>query len=319
MQPLRDVLGGPAARACVAVAVVTAFALPRPQSAPAGRAPATLDATPCGTRSAAPRNWQHVIWIWMENTSYAEIIGNSAAPYLNRLAAVCGLATNYQAITHPSLPNYIAATSGQAWGITDDEPPSSHPLSQPSIFSQVAAKGKTWRSYEESMRSNCARSSYGRYAVKHNPAAYYLGIVHQCARWDVPMGTTSSGALSSDLRRNRLPAFSFVTPDLCDDAHDCPLATGDAWLGRWVPAILASPGYQSGTTVLIVTFDEGSDTSNQVATIVVSPSTPPGTRSSVPFNHYSLLRTTEQLLGISSFLGQAGDPATATMRAAFHL
>ncbi len=99
----------------------------------------------------------------------------------------------------------------------------------------------TWRSYEESMPSNCDLSSAGRYAVKHNPAAYYVDIRSRCARWDAPMATTSSGRFLSDLRRDRLPSFSFVAPNLCDDMHDCPIATGDAWLHRWIARIVASP------------------------------------------------------------------------------
>jgi len=99
--------------------------------------------------------------------------------------------------------------------------------------------------------------------------------------------------------------------------HDCSVATGDAWLKRWVPRILASSAYASGTTALFITFDEGSGSSNHVATVVVSPTTPPGTRARSAFDHYSLLKTTEQLLGISSYLGHADD--SRSMRPAFHL
>src|SRR5919201_7009042 len=93
----------------------------------------------CGTYAsqAAPATVSHVIWIWMENHSYSEIIGSSSAPYINRLASQCGLATNFFAESHPSLPNYIAATSGSTQGITDDALPSSHPLNVSSIFGQV--------------------------------------------------------------------------------------------------------------------------------------------------------------------------------------
>ena len=82
------------------------------------------------------------------------------------------------------------------------------------------------------MPSNCDRSDSGRYAVRHNPAVYYTRIGAQCRRSDVPLGTASAGALATDLRRGTLPSFAFVTPDLCNDMHDCPIATGDAWLRR---------------------------------------------------------------------------------------
>jgi phospholipase C len=265
---------------------------------------------PCGTAVRPPARWAHVVWIWMENESYDAIVGNPSARYLNQLAAKCGLATNYSAITHPSLPNYLAATSGSDWGIADDNPPAAHPLAHPSIFSQVAAERMTWRSYDESMPAHCALSSSGQYAVKHNPAAYYAGIRRACSRWDVPL---------SDLRLDRLPSFVFVTPNVCDDMHNCSVSIGDAWLKRWVTRILASSVYGSGTTALFVTFDEGSGSSNRVATIVVSPTTPPGARARARFDHYSLLKTTEQMLGISTYLGHANDRSTRSMRPAFHL
>jgi phospholipase C len=246
----------------------------------------------------------------MENRSYEQIVGNSSAPYINDLARGCGLATNYRAITHPSLPNYVAATSGSVWGITDDDPPSAHPLSTAGIFGQIAAAGMTWRSYEQSMPTNCDRSSSGEYAVKHNPAAYYTLLRPQCVKWDVPL---------SELSLDRLPSFAFVTPNLCNDMHACSAATGDAWLRKWVGRILSSPDYGSGTTVVFITFDEGVGDSNRVATIVVSPTTPRGIRVSTPFDHYSLLKTTEQLLGIKKRLGHAGDPSTNSMRLGFHL
>ena len=86
-----------------------------------------------------------MIWIWLENHSYRQIIGSSSAPYINSLARACGLATNYKAVTHPSLPNYIAATSGETWAIADDNPPSSHPLRVESIFQQARSAEATRR------------------------------------------------------------------------------------------------------------------------------------------------------------------------------
>jgi phospholipase C len=254
----------------------------------------------------------------MENHSYSQIIGSSSAPYENSLATQCGLATNYVVTTHPSLPNYIAATSGDVWGITDDNPPASHPLSVPSIYSQVKAAGLTWRDYEESAPGNCPASSSGTYAVKHDPAPYYTGIRSDCVNWDVPLGTTSAGNLVNDINAGTLPSYSFITPNLCNDMHDCSVSTGDTWLSQIVPRILAGPNYRSGDTAVIITFDEGSG-ANPVMTLVLSPSTPAGVRSATAFNHYSLLKTTEEMLGIGTFLAHAGDAGTTSMRAAFGL
>jgi hypothetical protein len=253
---------------------------------------------PCGTSSATPAITK-VLWVWMENHDYSQIVGSSAAPYENQLATQCGLATAYTGITHPSLPNYIAATSGSTQGITDDADPSSHVLDVPSIFGQVSSK-----SYQESMPSNCAQTSSGTYAVKHNPEAYYTPVRTACNSNDVPMGDTSSGAFLSDLNSG-LPAFSFVTPNLCNDMHDCSVATGDAWLQGWLPKVFASSDYTSGHLAVFVTFDENdSSAGNHVYTAVASPYTAVGARSGTAYDHYSLLRTTEEILG-QPLLGNA--------------
>ena len=281
---------------------------------------AALPGLPCGIVTAPPQRVDHVIWIFMENKPYVAVIGSPAAPFENQLAAECGLATNYHAVSHPSLSDYIAATSGDTQGIIDDAPPAAHPLAVPSIFSQVKAAGKSWRAYEESAPGPCDPSGEtGTYAVGHNPAAYYTGIAADCAIWDLPMGSTSGGSFLSDLTDNSLPAFSLVTPDLCNDTHDCSVSTGDAWLSAWFAKISASPAYLSGSTVVFVAWDEDDGSNgNHVPLLVVSPSVPAGTQSGTAFDHYSLLKTTEQLLGLS-YLGHAGDSGTASMSSAFNL
>lgn len=261
----------------------------------------------------------------MENHSYSNIIGNtSQAPYIYTLASECGLATNYHNLSHPSLPNYVGATSGLAVSSLTPFDPDCNPTgscltSAPSIFGQ----GETWKAYEESMPSNCDPSNSGEYAVRHNPPPYFTSL-SGCGSFDVPYTQ-----LSTDLANNTLPAFSFVTPNLIDDMHDGTITAGDTWLSSNLPTILNSPEYTSGSTVVFITWDEGSggstgencstnttDSSCQVATIVVSPSTPVGTQSSTIFNHYSLLGTTEQLLGLPP-LGQAA--SSPTMTSAFNL
>jgi hypothetical protein len=285
-----------------------------PTPTPTTSTPTPTTDHPC-LGAPAPASYDSVLWIWFENK--APVVGSSAAPSFTSLAAQCGLATDYHAITHPSLPNYLAATGGSTFGVTDDNPPSSHPITAASIFSQVRSAGRAWRSYDESMPSPCALSNSGTYAVRHNPATYFTGIRTDCSAWDVPMGFTTSGAFESDLANDRLPAFAFLTPNLCNDMHDCSVSTGDAWLKAWLSKILSSPAYSRGRTALVVTFDEDDRTAgNLVSTIVVAPSVPAGTRSGQAFDHYSLLRTTEEMLG----LGQIGNAGTASsMRSAFHL
>jgi hypothetical protein len=196
-------------------------------------------------------------------------------------------------------------TSGSTQGIGDDRGPSAHPLTVPSIFSLL---GANWRALQESMSSNCDHSDSGSYAVRHNPATYYTNIGARCAAQDVPLRPTP------DISAR----FTFVTPNLCNDMHDCSVGTGDAWLSTFLPKILASRQYRSGSTAVFITWDEDDGDANQhVATIVVAPSTPAGTRSAVRFDHYSLLRTTEEMLGLKRLLGNAA--RAAGMRSAFHL
>jgi len=277
---------------------------------------------PCGVLTSPPR-YTHVIWVWMENHSYNTIIGSSQARYINSLARQCGLATNYHNISHPSLPNYVAATSGLGYsGIqqftSDCDPSSSCSTSSASIFGQ----GESWKAYEESMPSSCDRSNAGEYAVRHNPPPYFTKL-KGCGKFDVPFSR-----LAGDLARNRLPAFSFITPNLIDDMHDGTIADGSKWLAKNLPTILNSTEYKHGSTAIFVTWDEGeggsatqcatntTDVGCHVATIVISPSTKAGTKSGTLFNHYSLLGTTEQLLGLHK-LGKAA--SFPTMTKAFHL
>lgn len=271
-------------------------------------------AAPCGWRSTA--TYRHVIWIWMENRSYSSVLGGgSAAPHLSSYAGKCGVATQYFAVTHPSLPNYLAATSGSTGGVSSDCGPAQCPQSRASLFGQVQSAGKQWRSYEESMPHACDLSIAGRYAPKHNPAVYFTRVRSRCRTWDVAMGG-AAGAFATALSHRTLPAFSFVTPDLCHDGHDCSTSTADSWLGTWLARITGSAAYHAADTAVFVTWDEGVGTDQRVATVVIAPTVPRGTRASARFTHYSLLRATEDLLGLPR-LGNA--TRARSLLAAFHL
>ena len=275
-----------------ALAVSTLAAVPSlsPASA-AGRAVPTT-ARPCGVPGAT-RSYSHVVWIIEENVGYG-VIGSSAAPYLNHLVSQCGLTTNDHATGHPSLPNYIALTSGSMQGITDDNEPSSHPLNVPSIFSQLQGR---WRTYAESMPQACDRTTSGNYAARHNPAVYYVNLGAACAKDDVALPSNPSFAAP----------FTVVIPNVCNDMHSCSVSTGDQWLRAFVPKVLTSPQYRSGSLVLAITFDENdSDSANQIPTIVMAPSVPRGLKVKAAFTHYSLLRTTEQILHLPFLGGAAG-------------
>jgi phospholipase C len=254
----------------------------------------------------------------MENKPWSAVVGHRSAATFNRWASRCGVEADYRGITHPSLPNYLAATGGTTAGISSDCSPGPGCTAPGSgIFGQVTAAGGRWASYVESMPANCATAPAGDYAVKHNPAAYYPGLRAACTAQDVPLGRPEAGPLAQALAAGTLPTFSFVTPNMCDDTHDCPVAVGDSWLDRWLRVIVGSPTYRQGGLAVFVTWDEDDRSAgNHVPLLVIAPSVPAGAVVTQAATHYSLLRTTEDMLGLPP-LGHAAD--ATSMRSAFHL
>ena len=256
---------------------------------------------------------QHVITIVMENEEYTQVIGNPSAPYENALAADYTLLTEYYAIRHPSLPNYLAMVSGSTQDVSSDCLPSQCSTNSSSIVDLLQSHGLTWKEYAESMPTNCSQtvSSDGLYWPKHNPFVYFSNITGSSGT-----GQTSAYCNShvvslaqfwTDLNANALPNYSFVTPNICNDVHSCSLSTGDAWLSKVVPRIESSQEFNS--TVLFLTYDEsatsdvsgfGNANGGHILCIVVSPFVNRGYRSLVQYSHYSLLVTTESLLGLGN-------------------
>jgi hypothetical protein len=273
------------------------------QSLPSG-------AHPCGTELGRPRVDQ-VLLIWEENHSFGSVIGNRAAPTINGLAKRCGVAMDYLAVTHPSLPNYMAMTSGLSytgppWD-ADCSPGGACLTRAPSIFSELARNGKQWRSYAESMPSNCSLVTAGDYAARHNPAVYYTSVRSKCHSWDVPMGTTGNGALHQALRTGPAVPLTTVTPNVYDDMHNGTIQQADKWLAGWVPQIVASPSYRSGKLAVVIVWDEGFGAGNETSSaplIVMSASTHPGTHATLPLDDYSVLRSVSELVGVRP-LGRA--------------
>ena len=289
---------------------LAACAAPSVARGPKSSAPAAA-AGPIYTASGGPpvltSPYTKVMIIAEENEEDQAVIGSPNAPYVTALAHSYGNATNMQAgypVDCPSLAAYIIMTSGDRQGICDDDSPSAHQLSGNNIFEQVAGAGLQWREYAESMTSNCqATNGTGSlYLVRHAPPPYYRSEASRCTAWDVPTGTTTSGALHEALASG-LPDYSFVTPNACDDMHGAPSCTtnlvnrGDDWLARWMPQIVASPDFRAARLVVIITWDEGSATSNHIPTLVVAP-TVRGVASSAALTHCSTLRASEEVLGL---------------------
>ena len=228
-----------------------------------------------------------LVVIVMENHEYGSIVGSSSAPYLNRRFIRGGtLFTNYHAIEHPSLPNYLDMTSGSNSGCRV----SSCPLRSyrtNNIFHQLTVAGIGWRVWQESMPSTCALKSRGAYVVRHNPPAYYADLFPDiCDAHDV--------AYPSRLPR-RLRPFTFITPNICHDMHDCSVATGDSWLHDHVPGLLKKGA------VVVITFDEGSTGAGgggHVMTAVSGPRVAAGRRNRRTYDHFGLLAGVERWFGL---------------------
>jgi phosphatidylinositol-3-phosphatase len=262
-------------------------------------APATSATPLCGAGTTAPIT--HVVLIMMENTSAATA---DALPYVTRLRRHCGLATDYHAVTHPSLGNYIALTSGSIpWSIrgTDCSPSATCRSLHPSIFGQL---GRRWRVYAQSMPSACYTGTTSLYAVRHTAAPYYPAVHAACTRQQVRLRNLT-GALST----GRLSRFSLVVPNVVDDMHNGCASCGNDFLKTWIGRIHAAPQYQDGSTVVFITWDEDDGSpGNHVSLLAVSPRTPAGARVKTRLTHYSLLRSIETLLG----LPRLGAAATAS-------
>lgn len=239
-----------------------------------------------------------------ENHSFSEVIGNSAMPYFNSLASQYGLATQYFANTHPSIGNYLMLTTGQM-ETTDDAFVGT--ISDDNIVRELVTAGKSWKAYAESLPSNgYLGGNSGAYAQHHNPFAYLRDVQNDPSQ---AANIVQFPEFSSDLAANSLPQYSFVLPNLANDAHDGTLAQADAWLKANIDPLIKNPAFQ-GSGLLIITFDEGdqSDAAHgggQVATLIISSLAKPGFQSQTFYQHQSMLRLILAASGVGSFPGQA--------------
>jgi hypothetical protein len=262
-----------------------------------------VQTTPSPKAHLAAGRPAHIAVIVMENEEYGDIIGSSSTPYINRLAGTYALATNAYAITHPSLPNYLALTGGSTFGISSDCTSCSAPGS--GLAGQLGAHHIGWKAYMEGLPHSCFRGAEaGEYAKKHDPFVYYRGLGAACSHV-VPLTQ-----LYRDEHRHALPRFVWITPNLCHDMHDCSTATGDHFLSGLVPPLLRALG---GNGLLFLTWDEGTSDNGccrlaaggHIATIVAGGGARRGGRMPTPVDHYSVLRTIEDLLGLPRLGGAA--------------
>ena len=280
---------------------------------PMASSPAPVSAAPTvpspATPAAAAAGVSKILVIMEENHGTAAVFPDGM-PYLWHLARRYGYASDWSAITHPSLPNYLAIFSGSAF----NDPPDCGPgpgcaYPAPSVFGQAVALGKTARSYEESMPSPCDRSDSGTYAVRHNPWAYVPGETAACRSGDLPAGTPSGGPLVSAVRSGTLPSVGLITPNLINDAHDGTLGQADAWLRRWIPVITSGPDWRHGRLAIAIVFDEG-EPGLQVPFVLIAPGLS-GAVAGQPLDHYALTRLIDQVIGAAPLRQAAGAPDLA--------
>jgi hypothetical protein len=300
----------------------TVTAIPRQAASPVPRSPTApaRGATAAGPRatrttadSARTAATTKILTVVVENHSLHQM--RAGMPYLEGLAKRYGYATDYRAVRHPSLPNYLAIAFGTTAGAKDDKPPSSHHVRGNSIFSLATRAGTGARLYAESMRTPCQQTPRYPYAVKHNPWAYGSA---GCAAGDVPAGTPRTGRLRHDARAGTLPCAGMLIPNLVSDAHDSSLAHADRYLKTWLPTLMSGPDFRSGRLAIVVTADEDDHSSdqNRVLTVVLSRSVRHVVVSRT-LTHYSLTRLYNTVCQEGSYLGKAS--TAPSMRTAFGL
>ncbi len=256
----------------------------------------------------------HLAVIVMENEEYGNIIGSRSTPYINRLASRDALASSMYAITHPSLPNYLALTGGSTFGIDSDC--TGCTVGKTSIIDQLSHAHISWKAYMEDLPHPCVTGAgAGEYAKKHDPFIYYSRVADQPARCAhiVPLAE-----LAADEHSHTLPRFIWITPNLCHDMHDCDPSTGDRFLAALLPALLPSLRPRG---ILFLTWDEGTSddgccelaSGGHIATVIAGPGARRGARLATPADQYSILQTIEDLLGLPRLRG-AACACTPTLR-----
>jgi len=377
-----------------------------------------------------PRGVGHLDHVWvimMENHGYAQLIGNPYAPYINAEAKSANLATNYFAVGHPSLTNYLEAVGGSNFGVRSDNSPDWHnfackpniatgavtleadatpicpiagtgtdaatpaldltnetsgpppvidvdgtvgfnaaPTIGKTIADQLSARGMSWKSYQEDLpptgadRVNTSDGIFSNlstftaeeqaqndtvgnivslYAVKHNPFAYFKSVQESKRLNENIVGFDGLDGLYADLATGKVPDFSFIAPNQCNDQHGrgnagpfCNfdpndngtqnglnpslIRLGDVTVQKLVVAIKESKAWKDGNNAIVITWDENdysvSPTTNKVVTIVDTNRGPHHRTSATFYTHFSLLKTLEAGFGLPC-LNHACDASAKVM------
>lgn len=286
--------------------------------------PPVLTPSPSVTPTPIPPvpNFTHIVMIVFENKEFGIVVGNPKMFYFNQLAREYTLLTQHYAVTHPSLPNYLALIGGDTFGIRRNC--ENCFVQAPNLADFIEASGRSWKTYQEDMPRSCFLGSTLKYAQKHNPFIYFDSIrlnPERCQRI-VPLKE-----LFTDLEQGSLPNFVFITPNLCNSAHDCGLDVADAWLKNLLDVLKPYLDAQGVPYLIVLTWDEGQgnhsccglpqEAGGRVATVLISPQVRRGFRDDTPYTHYSLLKTILVAWNLPLF-GHAAEENHALIEAPFH-
>ena len=231
----------------------------------------------------------------LENKAQGEVIAK--APFLASLAGSGASLTDMHAETHPSQPNYLALFSGDTQGVVDDSCP--HSFTAPSLGGALLGAGLTFAAYSEDLpQAGFTGCAHGGYARNHAPWATFAAVPTQLRQPFTAMPTDFT----------QQPLVAFLIPNLCHDMHDCSIPQGDAWLRDHLAGY--AEWARSHNSLLLVTFDEAEahgHPQNHIATFAVGQMVAPGPDPEHA-DHYSLLRTLEEMYGLPA-LGHSADAA----------
>jgi phosphatidylinositol-3-phosphatase len=282
--------------------------------------PPTATLTPSPSPTATPRplvpNFDHIVLVLFENKEFGSVIDNPQMPIYNKLAHEYTLLTQYYAIRHPSLPDYIALMGGDTFGIDSDCTDCF--VNAQSLPDLIETSGRTWKGYFEDMPAPCFLGDKVNYVQKHNPFVYFDPIrlnTPRCQKSVVPLTD-----LQTDIATSSLPNFLFIKANICNDSHDCSLDVTDAWLTNLLNTLIPALDAQSPAYVVAMLFEEGQGShtccglpepgGGRVPVVLYSPLVKNGFEDPTPYTHYSMLKTISEAWGLP-YLAHAADDTNA--------
>jgi hypothetical protein len=268
-----------------------------------GVALAVLVAVSCGASNGARQpvpHFEHILVVVLENKGESSVLGNPEAPNFNGWAKRYAVLSHYGGVSHPSLPNYLAMTSGSTHGITSDC--TTCVVSGRNLADLLEQASLSWKAYAEGLpRPGFTGASAGRYAKKHVPFLYFRDIVSSRSRLRHVVPLRQFGR---DLATGVLPSFALIVPNLCHDMHDCSVETGDTWLGGFISPLLRNATLAHSAIFIVTDEPTSEDADEAVPALALGPLVVPGSKYSAQTSHYGLLRTIEDAWGLPR-LGQS--------------